>query len=261
MSNVIKLRYPSGQPIPSNVARALLITGKVGFLSRDMWTTFFGEGSERWQRQQIADLVSRGYLRLHSNPEAGSMYVLSRKGIAVVEELGGSVVHAPPVTYLNHDRVVAKGLMELQDRKLIKNWVCEREMKRDGVKHFLVSNRDGELKYPDAVFVIHAFGKVRTVALEYERIRKSYSRYKSILWQYSGLTNVSMVLFAYQTKNIKTTIEAAMKYMGNTPLVDRLAFVDAEEWKRSPEHAEITLKTGTIKLAVACEPFEEKLAA
>jgi len=99
------------------------------------------------------------------------------------------------------------------------------------------------------------------VALEYERERKSFSRYKNILWQYSGLTNVSMVLFAYQKKNIKSTIEAAMKYLGQTALSDRLAFVDAEDWKQSPAHAPITLKTGVIKLAVACRRFEEKKAA
>ena len=261
MNEVTQLRYPSGQRVPPNVARALLLTGKVGFLSRDMWATFFGEGSDRWQRQQIADLVDRGYLTLHTNSQAGSTFVLTRKGIAFVEAQDSSVVTPPSVTYLNHDRVVARGLMELQDHKLVKNWVCEREMKRDGVKDYLVSNRDGELKYPDAVFEINAFGENRTVAFEYERVRKSFSRYKSILWQYSGLTNVSMVLFAYQKKNIKTTIEAAMKHLGHTSLIDRLAFVDAEEWKRCPEHAEIILNTGTIKLAVACNRFEEKLAA
>jgi hypothetical protein len=261
MSTVTKLQYPSGQRIPSNVVRALMLTGKVGFLSRDMWNSFFGEGSDRWHRLQIAQLVDRGYLQLHTNSEAGSTFVLTRKGIAFVEEQRGSVVTPPSVTYLNHDRVVAKGLMELQERNLLKSWVCEREMKRDGVKDYLVSNRDGELKYPDAVFEINAFGKLRTVAFEYERVRKSFSRYKAILWQYSGLTNVSMVVFAYQNKNIKTTIEAAMKHLGQTSLSDRLAFVDAEEWKRSPEHAEIQLKTGSIKLAIACDPFEGKIAA
>ena len=258
MSDATTLRYPNRQPMPSNVVRALLLTGKIGFLSRDMWNTFFGEGSDRWQRQQIAHLVSRGYLRPHSNPEARSTFVLGRNGIGFVESQGASVVTPPPVTYLAHDGVVAKSLMELQEHRLLKRWVCEREMKRDGVKNYLVSNRDGDLKYPDAVFEIHAFGKLRTVALEYERERKSLSRYKNILWQYSGLTNISMVVFVYQRKNIKTTIEAAMKYLGQTALTDRLAFVDAEEWKQSPHHAPITLKTGEIKLAVACKRFEGK---
>ena len=157
MNNVINLKYPSGQRVPQNVTRALMLTGKVGFLCRDIWTTYFGEGADRWQRRQIADLVDRGYLKLHSNPEAGSVFVLTRKGIAFVEEHAGSVVTPPPVTYINHDRVVAKGLVELEQHHLVKNWVCERELKRDGVKDYLVSNRDGDIKYPDAVFQIHSY--------------------------------------------------------------------------------------------------------
>jgi hypothetical protein len=256
------LRYPNGQQMPSNVVSALLLTGKVGFLSRDLWNHFFGEGTDRWHRQQIAHLVDRGYLQKHSNPEAKSTFVLTRKGIEFVGSINGSIVTPPPVTYLTHDGVVAKSLMELQEGHYLNHWVCERELKRDGAKEYLVSSRqDGEFKYPDAVFEIHAFGKLRTVALEYERERKSLSRYKNILWQYSGLTNVSMVLFVYQKPSIKTTIEAAMSYLGDTGLSDRLAFADAEDWKCKTDHAEITLKTGKIKLAVACKRFEGKVAA
>jgi hypothetical protein len=259
MSETI-LRYPNGRLIPSNVVHALLLTGKVGFLSRDLWHSFFSTGTDRWQMQQIANLVERGYLRKHSNPEARSTFVLTRKGIEEIESVKGSVVTPPPVTYLTHDGVVAKGIVELERQKLLKQWVCEREMKRDGVKEYLVSNRDNELKYPDAIFEIHAFGKLRTVALEYERERKSLSRYKNILWQYSGLTNIAMVLYVFEKASIKTTIEAAMKHLGQTALTDRLAFVDAEEWKRAPEKANISLKTGGINLATACKRFEEKMA-
>lgn len=261
MKDATTLRYRSRQPIPINVIQALLFTGKIGFLSRDLWSTFFGEGSERWQYQQLAYLIERGYLRPHSNPEARSTFVLGKKGIEFVQLQRGSLVTPPPVTYLTHDGVVTKSMRHLQELSLLKKWSCEKEMKRDGVKDFLVSERDGDLKYPDAVFEIHAYGKSRTVAFEYERQRKSFSRYKGILWQYSGLTNLSMVIFAYEKAAIKTTIEAAMKYLGGTTLTDRLAFVDAEEWKRTPENADIFLRSGKIKLADICGSTPAEIAA
>jgi hypothetical protein len=64
------LRYRSGQPISPNVLKALLLTGKVGFLTRDLWDTFFATGSKRWRMRQIANLVDHGFLRMHTNPEA-----------------------------------------------------------------------------------------------------------------------------------------------------------------------------------------------
>jgi hypothetical protein len=258
MDNPTTPRYPKGQPMPSNVVHALLLTGKFGFLSRDLWNNFFARGSDRWRRQQLAHLVRRGYLKRHSNPEAWSTFVLGRRGIEFVKSQRGSVVTPPPVGHLFHDGVIAKSFMELQNQRLLKNWTCGREMKRDDAKTYLVSNRDGELKYPDSVFEIHAFGKPRTIALEYERERKAMSRYKAILRQYSGLTNISMVLFVYQQRSIKTTIEAAMKSLGQTSLRERLAFVDAEEWRRSPENAPITLGGTEMKLGAICKPLAEK---
>jgi hypothetical protein len=252
--NKVTFRYLKGQPIPEHVIRALLFAGKAGFLSFDIWKNCFGVGSDRWKHMQIDYLTKEGYFERHRNPVARSIYLLGPLGRELVNELGGTIVTSPPVGHLTHDGVVAESMQSLDSKCLLYSWVGERQLKRDGVKEYLISTKEDMLKYPDAVLKINAFGKQRVVALEYERERKAMSRYRSILWQYASLTNVSMVLFVYETKNIKTTIEAAMKYLGQTALIERLAFADAADWKRDPAMAPIQLGSSVIELAKVCVP-------
>lgn len=257
--NKFTFRYEKGQPIPEHVIRALLFTGKVGFLSFDIWKQCFAVGSDRWRHMQIDYLTKEGYFKNHRNPVARGTYVLGHRGEEIVNELRGAIVTAPPVGHLTHDGVVAKSMQTLDAQNLLYSWVGERQLKRDGVKEYLISTKEDMLKYPDIVFKIQAFGKQRVVAFEYERERKAMSRYRSILWQYASLTNVSMVLFVCEKQNIKTTIEAAMKYLGQTALTERLAFADAGDWKNDPAMAPIQLGSSVIKLAKICaaKPISE----
>ena len=250
----VKFRYVKGQPIPDHVIRALLFTGKVGFLSFEIWQNCFAVGSDRWKRMQIEYLTNEDYFENHRNIEARSTYVLGRKGKELVDELGGTVVTSPPVGHLTHDGVVAKSIQKLDAQNFLLSWVGERQLKRDGVKEYLISTKEDVLKYPDAVLKINAFGNQRTVAFEYERERKALSRYRAILWQYASLTTVSMVLFVCEKQNIRTTIESAMKYLGQTSLLDRLAFADASEWKSDPVNAPIQLGGSVIELGKICVP-------
>ena len=241
-------RYKSGHPIPSQVIRALLFTGKTGFISYETWKSCFGVGTDRWKKMQLNYLIKERYFMGHRNPVTRNNYILGFRGSEILNELNASIVTPPPVGHLIHDSVVAKTMQILAAENLLCTWNTERELKRDGVKEYLVSNNDQTLKYPDAVLKINAFGKERTVAFEYERERKALSHYKAILWQYAGLTNLSMVLFVYERPNTKTTIQAAMRHLGQTALTDRLAFADAAEWKIDPITASIQLKSGTIQL-------------
>ncbi len=259
--NRVTFRYVKGQPIPEHVIRALVFTGKVGFLSFDIWESCFAVGSDRWKSMQFEYLKQEGYFANHRNPEASSTHVLGPRGKDILDEVSGTIVTSPPVGHLTHDGVVAKSIQKLESENLIYSWVGERQLKRDGVKEYLISTKEDVLKYPDSVFKIHAFDKQRIVAFEYERERKALSRYRAILWQYASLTNVSMVLFVYEKPNIKTTIEAAMKYLGQTALTDRLAFADAAAWKKDPLTAPIQLGGSVIELGKICLPKTLKKAA
>jgi hypothetical protein len=248
-------RYESGQAISPNVIEAIHFTGKVGFLSKDLWHEFFGIGSHRWQEQQLQSVIERGLLRKHRNELAKRFWVLSDRGVELLKQMKGAYVSPVPVMHLGHDRVVARSMMRLQREKLIRGFHVERELKTYGVRDFLLSDQDREPKYPDAVFKMEAFGGKRTVAIEYEKERKSHGRYKSILFQYARITNLSMALFIVEEKGIRSAVEKAMKSLGETALVDKLAFVNSENWQKSPLTAPISLKSGVVKLCEICTPM------
>ena len=250
----MSFRYDGNKLIPQNVLSALRYTGKVGFMSRQVWHEFFGQGNDRWQRRQMKFLLDQGYLKDHRNPFAKQILILGSKGVAILNAMHAPCVKPVPVMYLAHDSVVARSMLQLVKGNLIGGYLVERELKTYGVKDFMLSNKDHDQKYPDAVFKMSAFKKPRTVALEYERERKSLSRYKNILWQYSELTNISVVLFICENLGTQKIIESAMKYLGQTSLMDRLSFASAEEWQKSALDAPIQMKSGTVTFRKICDP-------
>ncbi len=125
-------------------------------------------------------------------------------------------------------------------------------MKQHGIGQFLLSGRHKDRKYPDAVFQVQALGKSRTIALEYEREQKSASRYRSILAQYAGVTNLSMILFAVERPAIQKAIERAKQYVGQNEVTNKLAFVTSKDWQRSPLDAPIEVPSGRTSFRQMC---------
>lgn len=248
----MNLLYPCGQEIPENTVAALRFIGKTGFLSRDTWERFFGTGKPRWRRRHIECLVKRGYLRPHANSEARGTFVLGQRGIALLDEQHWSRVSPAPVSQLGHDRAVGHALLALERDGLIHSWFTERELIRDRDRRYLVQKKDRIAKYPDAIFKMEAFGRGMTVALEYEATRKASVRYKAILRAYTGMQDLSMVLFICRSDTTQKAIQGCLKAFGGTPLVGRIAFADANEWSHSPSHAAITLRNGTVRLGEIC---------
>ena len=248
----MKYRFGGDQSIAENVLDAIKFTGKVGFMSKQMWHEFFGTGNRRWQNKQLKFIVDLGYFKKHRNEYATKIFVLTPRSIRLLEDMNLPQVTPVPVGYLTHDAVVARSMLVLLQGKVIGSFTVERELKTYGAKEFLLSNKDNDQKYPDAVFRMFALGSARTVAVEYEKERKSSARYMSALWQYSRLTNLSMVLFICETPAIQKTIEGCMKHLGQTNLLDRLAFVSADDWKQSPLDAVICLRNHKVKLREFC---------
>lgn len=257
----MKILYPCGQPIPPSTLAALRFAGKTGFMGRETWGRFFALGTSRSKRRQIDRLVMRGYLRPHRNTEAVGAFVIGARALALLNEQHWSYVAPVPIGQLGHDKAVGHSLLALEQEGLIHSWVTERELIRDRDRHYLVQKKDSMTKYPDAIFKMHAFGSPMTTALEYEANRKSSSRYKAILRAYSGMTDLSMVLFVCQNATIQKTIQGCLKQFGQTTLWRQVAFADAEEWKKSPANAAITIRRGTIRLGEICANASKQRAA
>lgn len=245
-------RYDNRQPIPENVIQALCLTAKVGFLTRELWYEFFGQGNHRWQERHFQKLVEGGYLAKHRNAYAKGVFVLTELSHALVRVFGVTPVSPVPVMYLAHDGVVARSMLALKRERVIREFNVEREMKTLGIGEFLLGEKDHDRKYPDAVFKMNALGKERTVALEYEREQKSSSRYRTMLTQYAGVTNLSLILVIFERSAIKKAIENAKKYVGRNEVLNKLAFVAAEDWQRNPLDAEIEMPSGRTTLRKMC---------
>ena len=240
------IRYPSGQVIPQNVQEALRYLGKVGFLSRTTWYDFFGKGKTRWQQDQLLYLVKREVLKPHSCSRLDGTWVLTESSIKLLEKLNWSCVQPIPPQYIEHDEVIANSLLTLERTKVCHEWYTERELRTLNFKKYVVQNKDNETKYPDAILEITFQSKPMTFALEYERTGKTSARYRSILYQYSKMSSVSLVVYIVESEAIKNRMQSAIKFLGNDEVLRKIAFVDAKEWKTNPLTATIQMRSKTI---------------
>ena len=234
--------YRSGQPMPSNVLAALMYTAKVGVLSRKIWNVYFAKGTTRWKRMQLKFLVDRGLLKAHTCDSLDSKWTLTYLSEQILKENNVPFVPPVPPQYVDHDEVVAESLLRLSKTKFCESWQTERELKTLNYDEYLIMKREGEVKYPDGVMKACIRGKIRTIAVEYERTGKSTGRYRAILWQYGRMSNFTLVLYIYEDLLIKRRIQSALKFIGHTELMRRMAYVDAYEWKKDPFNAPIEFR-------------------
>jgi hypothetical protein len=126
-------------------------------------------------------------------------------------------------------------------------------------KEYMLSNTDGDMKFPDAIFKVKLASGIRTVAIEYERRGKSESRYRSILWNYSKLSSISLVIFICDEDQFANRIKRALRNIGKTDLIDRLAITSSQNWKSSPLDAPISMSRRSINLREVCQKFDEQI--
>lgn len=255
------MRYPDGQPIADNVASALKLASKVGFLSRGIWYEHFARGDERWQRRQLQFLIERKLLTPHSNPTGQNYFVLTQKCRKLLESENWMSVSPSPLAQIYHDEAVVRWLLKLEKKIHVTDWQTEGELKSRQTKAYQLSHDVRNQKYPDAIFKVIALGKERTFALEYERTLKSTQRYKDILWLYSRSGALGLVIFVCENQTIQNAIEGRMRFLGIPELWDRVALTQAKDWQGDPAAAPLRLGSKTIRLEEICErPMKPKLA-
>lgn len=254
-------RYNNGYLMSSHVAEALRYIGKVGVLSSRDWYHYFCHNKDRrWQERQLAYLRNNGYIKKHTANSLLGKWILDEKGKSFLNARKWSVVNPVPAHHVDHDELVARSLYEMEQASYIHSWQVEKELKMMNQKDYMLSNKDGDMKFPDAIFKVKLSDGIRTVALEYERRGKSDTRYRSILWNYSDLSSISLVIFICEEELYSKRIERALKNIGRTDLKDRLAITSAAEWKSSPLLAPIKMSRGIINLKSVCQKFDDLLA-
>lgn len=241
------MRFESGQVIPKNVLDALRYLGKVGVMGNKTWNEFFSRGGVRWKQKQLLKLSKKKLIVPHSCERLSKSWVLSDTSKVLLTKLKWPCVTPVPSLYVDHDEIVANGIMRLERAGICNRWTTERELKMVNSHDYIVhKNKEGDVKFPDAIIRIMHKGKERTFAIEYERNGKSLGRYRSILWQYSTLTSISLVLFVVENDVIKKRILQASKYIGSSLLAGKLAFMDVDEWEKNLLSASIDLGDRSI---------------
>lgn len=252
--------YSNGQLMSTYVAETLRHLGKVGVLSSRDWSRYFCRNKHpRWQERQLGNLRKNGYIKKHTASSLLGKWILDENGKSFLHARNWSVVTPVPANHVDHDEFVARSLCEMEQQSYIHSWRVERELKMMNQKEYMLSNKDGDMKFPDAIFKVQLPNGLRTVALEYERRGKSETRYRSILWNYSDLSSISLVIFICEDEFISRRIERALKNIGRTDMQDRLAITSAIEWKSSPLDAPIKMSRGVINLKSVCQKFDELL--
>lgn len=244
------MRYRGGKPIPANVIEALKLAGKIGLITRNLWNAHFHHGTPRAQQIQLQRLTESEYnfLKKHPNPIAKDCFVLTELGKAFIERQGRTVVTPTPVSQIVHDELIASTLTSLEKGNVITSWKSEAEMKKSQMREFVLNRDPKDKKYPDAIFEIQVQNGLWKMALEYERTRKAAPRYKDVLWLYSRMTEIKLVIFVCGSAVIENTLAGQMKRLNLPKLYGRVAFVQEKEWRQDPMHANLRLENQSFSL-------------
>ncbi len=244
----IKLKYPNGKTIPDNVYQAVEFAGKIGFLSRELWSELFSSGGKRWQGQQLKKVVQAKLLMPYPNSALRDYYCLTKASRNLLENLNLCVLNPVNSNQLEHDGLVARSMWRLSKLGLITRWRVEAELKREQVREYQLSRDVRNKKYPDAVFKMKVFGEERTIALEYERTMKSAGRYRDALWLYSKMNSFAMILFVCENLAIENALKRRLQYMKLPDLWGRVAFAKVSDWRENPSEAPIGLGDKIVRL-------------
>lgn len=247
-------RYQSGQKIPENVLRTLFYVSKVGVLSTAQWHRIFGQGNLRWRQKQLKSMVDKKLIRRHTSSDQG-FWVLSTKGEELINNVGRRAVTPASALQFGHDEFVGESMYLLEDRNICENWITEAECKNGEGNSFHLRTKDKKVKYPDAVFQVKVDDKEHLVALEYERIGKSFYRYLDILNSYTNLNQIQLIIYVVEDKSIRKRIEKAKAHLGSQYLNTRIAFANKNVWIKNPASCPLQLGEKLITLERVCTPY------
>ncbi len=242
----MKLRYPGGQLMPENVIEALCYMGKVGVMSRETWYHHFARGVTRWKQRQLTNLYRSGVIKPHSCGRGKESWVLSESSARLLRFHNLSSVSPVLPQHIVHDELVATSMLQLQKKNVTTSWLTERELKSRNSMEFIVSKKNCDAKYPDAIFQVRFGDQLRMFALEYERTGKSSLRYRSILRQYANLRSLSMILYVVEEEAVKKRIESALKFVGDMSTSEKVAFTSAKEWRENPLTSQLQLRAKVL---------------
>jgi hypothetical protein len=120
--------------------------------------------------------------------------------------MGHDAATEVPTVYLEHDEIVIRFYLHLQQMRVTEQDWSESELKRD--RALAINNLgDGTVgKIPDLLFDVRTEKEGLRCALEIERTRKSGMRYQSMRRAYERAAHVDLIIFGVADKKIEYAI-------------------------------------------------------
>lgn len=187
------------------IREAQTFTARWGFLTRGLFFEFFCVMSQAQQYRYWDYLVSSGlFCESKANPQ---VLLLTYKTRAL---FGDAARPSRLPAYVEHDALIARVFISLNQRGLIaKSWL-EDELIRNPLEAYTVLGSDRTPRIPDLVFDLKTLaGTQIRCALEIERTVKSQSRYAKMALSYLGYSKLNMILFGCGNASTEAAVRKA----------------------------------------------------
>ena len=175
-----------------------------GFLTRDLFFDFFCKRSRAQQFRYWNDLVDKGlFVQSKVNPE---VYFLSYRSRADYREMARpSRFHI----YVDHDAIVARVFLTLEDCGIISRYWLEDELMRNPIDAYSVLGASKVYRVPDMVFDLKTTSGTIRCALEIEKTVKSQSRYEKMALAYLDYRGLNLLLFGCANPATEAAVKRA----------------------------------------------------
>lgn len=211
---------PYGVPIEE-----IKFAAKSGFLSKKVWDLFFNNHTQGWSSVRWKGFQTRGIFKPHQSPLLKNCLVLNPLSPIVTQLIDGAVCSPPSPVQLSHDENVARIVLTLLKREVIKDYLLEPELKR--IYNSLGNSK--KRKFPDAIFDLYTIEKTIRIALEVEQSKKSPRRYQRFLEASCSNEKINGIVIAHSSEKIKSLIEKEIVRINFPTDLKPIVFIELEK--------------------------------
>lgn len=224
--------------------REIEFAAKVGFLTKRLWYEHFAKRSVSQNCRIWNSFLSEEHFKPHPSKSLKDTLVLNRKGRSFLEAKGLSAVLPPHMNQIDHDEIVARFLIQLENQNGIVGIETESEMKQKFMLWMRTTREGRGAKFPDLTLSLKDGSIYKRVAVELELSKKNFDRCKKMMTSYSSKKDIDVIVYVAEQKAIFDRIARAMKEV-NYPSWERpVGFSHLKDWVADPMNASIYLSNG-----------------
>lgn len=231
---------------PSTI-QAIEVAARFGFINDKLFWDFICSTKRAMAFRQWRKIKDSPYFApIESSVGLNNYLKLTRAGRT--NALGSSLVpmRVPFLQQIAHDELLVRFALANEKAGHINTALPESYLKASPYD-FLNAFNGLQKKIPDLYCSLNVGDKKIRVAMEYERTRKTQSRYRSILMSYAAFKDAELVLFIVNDEAIEKTIRGTAAKIGYPVKNKPLAFAYANDVEKRPSEFPLRLQNRTIE--------------